>query len=197
MIKRVANKLFCPFVSSVIQLAVIYILFFQFFATPGYYKSSISNARIKARIESKLEMCKAGYFVSWIVIDSPHNYYFEDVIGFNSKPYSVKDLELNPFFNEESHHLDINTLRYLENFENGLAGYYDDLEFFKSYPAAYEIITKSVKNIKGVSISVVKDKKADLIYVFTLANTNEKGICDKEIMVRSLEDLSNYAKENL
>jgi hypothetical protein len=202
---KIKEKLFCPLVSSLFQIFILYILFFQFFETKDHYYSSISNARIKNKIESRINQCGKDYWLSWIVLDgnSPREkYFFQDVIGCSGKPgecaFSVKEAKLNKFYNEEFHKVDKKTYQFLSLIKNGVSAYYDDMAFLKDFPAISEVINHSNKTIYELGISVTKDFKRNLIYVFAMTNTSKKNKkCNKDQMIFILEDLSIYAKENL
>lgn len=203
--RKIKEKIFCPLVTSLIQIFILYVLFFQFFEIKDHYYSSISNARIKAKIESRINQCGKDYWLTWIVLDgnsSKEKYFFQDVIGCSSKPgdcaFSVKEAKLNKFYNEEFHKVDSKTYKFLTSIDNGVSGYYKDMTFLKNFPAINEVINNSNKTIYELGISVTKDVRRNLVYVFAMTNTSkENKKCDKDQMILILEDLSIYAKENL
>lgn len=206
IIRKLKEKLFCPLVSSLIQIFVLYILFFQFFEIKDHYYSSISNARIKAKIESRINQCGKDYWLTWIVLDgnnSKEKYFFQDVIGCvpnknGNCAFSVKEAKLNKFYNEEFHRVDKKTYEFLTSIENGVSGYYNDMSFLKKFPSIDEVLKNSNKTIYELGISVTKDIRRNLVYVFAMTNTSkENKSCDKNQMILILEDLSIYAKENL
>lgn len=206
LIRKIKEKLFCPLVTSLVQVFIIYFLFFQFFEIKDYYYSSISNARIKNKIESRINQCGKDYWLSWIVLDansSKQKYFFQDVIGCSPAKigdcaFSVKEAKLNKFYNEEFHKVDRKTYEFLTSIENGVSGYYKDMAFLKNFPAINEVINNSNKTIYELGISVTKDLRRNLVYVFTMTNTSSNNNkCDKDQMIFILEDLSTYAKENL
>jgi hypothetical protein len=204
--KKIKEKIFCPLVTSLIQIFILYVLFFQFFEIKDHYYSSISNARIKAKIESRINECGKDYWLTWIVLDgnsSKEKYFFQDVIGCSSEnkadcAFSVKEAKLNKFYNEEFHKVDKKTYEFLTSIDNGVSGYYKDMSFLKNFPAINEVIKNSNKTIYELGISVTKDLRRNLVYVFAMTNTSkENKKCDKDQMILILEDLSIYAKENL
>jgi hypothetical protein len=204
-IRKIKEKLFCPLVSSLVQVFILYVLFFQFFEIKDHYYSSISNARIRTKIESRINECGKDYWLTWIVLDgnsSKEKYFFQDVIGCSNKlgdcAFSVKETKLNKFYNEEFHKVDKKTYQFLTSIENGVSGYYKDMTFLKNFPAINEVINNSNKTIYELGISVTKDIRRNLVYVFAMTNTSkENKKCDKDQMIFILEDLSIYAKENL
>lgn len=206
IIRKLKEKLFCPLVSSLIQIFVLYILFFQFFEIKDHYYSSISNARIKAKIESRINQCGKDYWLTWIVLDgnnSKEKYFFQDVIGCapnknGNCAFSVKEAKLNKFYNEEFHRVDEKTYEFLTSIENGVSAYYNDMSFLKKFPSINEVLKNSNKTIYELGISVTKDIRRNLVYVFAMTNTSkENKSCDKDQMILILENLSIYAKENL
>lgn len=206
LLRKLKEKLFCPLVSSLIQIFVLYILFFQFFEIKDHYYSSISNARIKAKIESRINQCGKDYWLTWIVLDgnnSKEKYFFQDVIGCapnknGNCAFSVKEAKLNKFYNEEFHRVDEKTYEFLTSIENGVSAYYNDMSFLKKFPSINEVLKNSNKTIYELGISVTKDIRRNLVYVFAMTNTSkENKSCDKDQMILILEDLSIYAKENL
>lgn len=205
-LRKLKEKLFCPLVSSLIQIFVLYILFFQFFEIKDHYYSSISNARIKAKIESRINQCGKDYWLTWIVLDgnnSKEKYFFQDIIGCapnknGNCAFSVKEAKLNKFYNEEFHRVDEKTYKFLTSIENGVSAYYNDMSFLKKFPSINEVLKNSNKTIYELGISVTKDIRRNLVYVFAMTNTSkENKSCDKDQMILILEDLSIYAKENL
>lgn len=205
-LRKLKEKLFCPLVSSLIQIFVLYILFFQFFEIKDHYYSSISNARIKAKIESRINQCGKDYWLTWIVLDgnnSKEKYFFQDVIGCapnknGNCAFSVKEAKLNKFYNEEFHRVDEKTYEFLTSIENGVSAYYNDMSFLKKFPSINEVLKNSNKTIYELGISVTKDIRRNLVYVFAMTNTSkENKSCDKNQMILILENLSIYAKENL
>ena len=159
--KIIKEKIFCPLVTSLIQIFILYVLFFQFFEIKDHYYSSISNARIKAKIESRINECGKDYWLTWIVLDgnsSKEKYFFQDVIGCSSEnkadcAFSVKEAKLNKFYNEEFHKVDKKTYEFLTSIDNGVSGYYKDMSFLKNFPAINEVIknSKSPGQTDGVS----------------------------------------------
>lgn len=205
-LRKLKEKLFCPLVSSLIQIFVLYILFFQFFEIKDHYYSSISNARIKAKIESRINQCGKDYWLTWIVLDgnnSKEKYFFQDIIGCapnknGNCAFSVKEAKLNKFYNEEFHRVDEKTYEFLTSIENGVSAYYNDMSFLKKFPSINEVLKNTNKTIYELGISVTKDIRRNLVYVFAMTNTSkENKSCDKDQMILILEDLSIYAKENL
>lgn len=205
-IRKIKEKMFCPLVTAIMQICIIYVLFFQFFQIQDHYRSSISNARINSKIEDRINQCGKDYWISWIVLDANQTnkkYYFQDVIGCNpeklgSCAFSVKDQKLNQFYNEEYHRVDDSTYQFLISMDTGAAGYYDDISFIENFPAIKEAIGSSNKKVYSLGLSITKDLRKNVVYVFALTTTSEDNQrCDKQKIISILEDLSIYAKENL
>lgn len=204
MIRQLKDKLLCPLVSSLIQVTIIFVVFFEFYEFGDEYKSLVKRERITKRIETRVNECGQGYFISWLVIKNntlKNKFSFEDVIGcYKNKSdcsYSVKKLKLNKYYNEEYHKIDKQTYEFLSQLKPSAAAYFNDMNSLKDYPAIFEALENSNKNIYEIGLSAVKDIRHNLIYVFTLTNTTQLKTCNKDRIVYILEDLSTYAKENL
>jgi len=207
-LRKIKNKLWCPLISALIQIFMIMTIFMQFFEIKDHYYASISNANIKKKIESRVNQCGKDYWVSWIVLDgnvSKRKYYFQDVIGCNPNSkisgdcsFSVKNSKLNPFYNETYHKLDGKTYEFLMGMDTGLVAYYEDLSKLKVYKSMSNALDSSNKEIKSLGLSITKNIKRNIVYVFAMTKTgNSKMTCDKSDMINILEDLSTYAKEKL
>jgi hypothetical protein len=205
---KIKNKLWCPLVSACIQIFVIMTIFMQFFEIKDHYYASISNAGIKKKIEKRINQCGKDYWLSWIVLDgnvSKRKYYFQDVIGCNPESgikndcsFSVKNSKLNPFYNETYHKLDKNTYKLLMGMDTGLVGYYDNLTKLRTYKAMNEALNSFNKEIKVLGLTVTKNIKQNIVYVFAMTKTGDsKMTCNKSDIINILEDLSIYAKEKL
>lgn len=205
-INSIKNKIFCPLLTAIVQICIIYTLFFHFFSIQNHYKTSISNSRIKERIDNRIAICGKDYWISWMVLDANDNknrYFFQDVIGCNplkqgNCAFSVKDMKLNKFYNEEYHKVDDKTYEFLMKMDTGVAGYYEDVNFIKQFPSIYEVIKHSNKTINSIGISVTKDLRKNIVYVFSMTKTSKtNNSCSKQDVINTLEDLSIFAKENL
>lgn len=200
--KKLLKRLFCPLVNALLQFIILCVVCYLFCQPKKQYHNSIANARIKTKIENRINECGQDYWLSWLVLDG-NKYFFQDVIGCSANKkencsFSVKDAKLNQFYNEENHKVDRKTYEFLNSIENGVSGYYNDLSFLKDFTSINEAIQNTNKQIYELGISVVKDKKRNLIYVFTMTNTaKENTKCNKNKITYILEDLSIYAKENL
>jgi len=207
-LRRIASRLMCPLVSALIQIFVILILFVQFFEIKDHYYASMSNVSIRTKIEDRINQCGKDYWLSWIVLDgnvSKRKYYFQEVIGCNNDTgdgddcsYSVKETKLNPFYNESYHRLDNNTYKFLTNMDTGMVAYFEDVGKLNNYKAIKEALLSSNKKIDSLGLTVTKNIKRNIVYVFAMSKTGA-GVetCDKDRVVNILEDLSIYAKEKL
>ncbi len=168
------DKLWCPLVSSLIQLAIIGLVLFPLIA-----KSKLDTSKgfdnITKKVDEKLRVCGVNYWMSWLVLDANKKEFgFQDVRGFNlggTKIISPRTLQLNPYYNN-IHKIDQKTLKFLSKFETGAAGYYPDLSFFDDKPSAKEIINSANKKVDSVGISVTKDIFRNLVYVFIFSITS-------------------------
>lgn len=180
----------------------------QFFEIKDHYYASISDANIRKKIESRVNQCGKGYWISWIVLDgnvSKNKYYFRDVIGCNPNrtikgdcSYSVKSSKLNPYYNETYHKLDNTTYELLMGMDTGLVAYYKDFGKLKKYASMNEALSSSNKTIKALGLTITKNIRRNIVYVFTMSRTiDSKETCDKTDIINILEDLSIYAKGKL
>jgi len=207
IVRKTKDKLMCPLVSALIQITFLYIAFFQFFEVKDHYYSSISNASIKTKIENKINICGPDTWISWIVLDgnkSKNKYYFQDVIGCNVESkiknncaYSVKETRLNPFYNETYHKLDTDTYHFLEKMDTGMVAYFDDLKYLNEFKSINKALQSSNKDIKSIGLTVTKNVKKNIVYVFAMTNTKKETKCGKDKTISILEELSLYAKEKL
>lgn len=207
-IKNALSKLACPLTSALIQVFIILVIFMQFFEIRDQYHISINNAKIKRKIESKINQCGKDYWISWLVLDgnsSKKKYYFEEVMGCNEYStnnndcsFSVKNTKLNPFYNEIYHRLDSNTYELLTTMDTGMVAYFGDTTKIEPYKSMIDALEASNLEIKSLGVSVTRNIAQNLVYVFTISKTGESaGKCDKRKVVGILEELSIYAKENL
>lgn len=204
-ISRIRKKLWCPLLLGMIEITLIYIIFFNRFSLHPYdVDNSFSN--IKAKIESSIDECGKDYWISWLVLDtreSKDKYRFKDVVGCSPSKkincaFSVKDTKLNPFYNQKYHRLDSKTYDFLMKLEMGTAAYFRDMSFFEDYPTIKEILEKTNKPIEELSMSITRNFTGDIVYVFTMTSTSKKvTACKREKMINILEDLSLYAKQTL
>lgn len=203
---KIKNKIHSPLLYAVLQILLIFTIFFHIFNLQDHYRTSISNSRIKEKIENKIVACGKDYWISWMVLDandSKNRYYFQDVIGCNPQKqgncaFSVKEMKLNKFYNEEYHKVDDETYRFLMKMDTGIAGYYEDMNFLKQFPSIYEVVKKSNKTIQSIGITVTKDLRKNIVYVFSMTKTSKNNSsCSKQDIINTLEDLSIFAKENL
>lgn len=197
MIRKIKDKLFCPLVSALIQLVIIYTLFFKLIVLQNQYSFAITEDKIEEKIINKVNYCGKDYWISWLVIDKsiPKKYKFRNVIGCPSQSAScaVSIKNLNPFYKKE-YLIDDKTYDFLLNYKNGSAGYYNDINFFADMPSTLEIIRSTNKKVYSAGVSIVKNITGDPIYVFIMSNTSKNSKCGSDDVVRSLEDLSIYAK---
>jgi len=204
---RLRDRLLCPLVSALIQILVLYTIFFQFFEIKDHYYSSIANAKIKAHIEDKVNQCGRGTWISWLVVDgnvSRDRYYFQDVIGCRKDTeekgecaFSVKEAKLNPFYNAIYHKLDKCSVSFLNNIPSSEVAFFEDL---KALPCETLAIGVGASNSKllNMGITVTRNTRSNMVYIFTLSQTAPYSEdCPKSKRVTILEELSNYAKENL
>lgn len=213
--QKIKDKLLCPLVFAILQIVLIYSLFFEFFKIRSDYYSSISNDRIGAKIEEKINQCGKNYFIHWIVLDTEAKqsvngqifgkYYYEDLIGCNEMngksncAFSVKQQKLNTFYNKEHEIKDPNSLSIFNGMDTGNVLYCDDInECFKNNEAINDIMVNANKRAYSIGLTITKNNINHIVYIFAMTNTNKSNQkCDKKDVTKILEDLAIYAKGNL
>lgn len=204
ILRRIEEKLFCPIATIVICTTLSCFIFMNYMRHEGY-DLSVSDAKIKVKIENRINECGKDYWISWLVVDTgfwKNKYRFKDVMGCNpakaigSCAFSVVDTKLNPFYNEPFHMVDAKTYEFLNDIETGTAAYHKDLNKLNKYPAIREALESSNKHIYGVGISVSRNfLRRNIIYVFTMTTTSEEANkCDRNKVTSILEDLSLYTE---
>lgn len=205
------GKLLCPLTGAIISLVAVSYAFIMLFPEIAnkkevIYNRSIYDSRITKEIDNIVNSCGSGYFLSWIVFNEDSNnsrYYFQDVVGCageeKSCAISIKNLHLNKFYDQEYHKVDRSTLEFFNSMQTGLAGYYNDIDYLSSrYPTIAEIAHNTNKKIISTGITVTKDIRSNIIYVFTLANTSPTNSrCGQKEIVKHLEFLSTFAGDNI
>lgn len=205
--KNLFKKLACPLVSACIQLVIILAIFMEFFEIKDHYYTAISDAKIRKKMQERVSQCGKDFYISWLVLDgnkSKRKYYFKDVIGCNEQTkrktcaFSVKHLKLNSFYNQTYHKLDEETYNHLATMQTGLVGYYNNPKELVVFDSVNEALGSANKKITSIGLSVTKNIRKNLVYVFTMTKTNNHlGKCGKHEIVEILEDLSIYAKEKI
>lgn len=204
-LKSLYIKLTCPIVSAIIQLVVIYMIFFYIF--PSYdnrfYNYSINESKVKQQISDIVNKCGEGFFVSWLVLDTVNKdkYFFKDVIGCNHEKgincaTSIKDMKLNKYYDQE-HMIDNGTYNFINNFMTGDISYHDSFSDLNKYPTIKDALYNTNLPIYGMALTVVKNIKADILYVFTISDTINNNKCNKKNMTESLRNLALFAKKRL
>jgi len=200
---NIKNKLIQPLTIAIIQVAIIYYLFFSLFFTKDHYYFSLKKDIILNKIKQEVNQCGYGSWLSWIIVDTNENnknYYFEDVIGCNKLSdncsFSVKDQNLNPYYNKYNHKLDSKSYSLLSKMETGSVAYFNDVNNLKSYTSLYKAITNSNLKINNIGISITKDVRKNIVYIFTLTNTHINK-CDKYKTIDILEELSIFSRGNM
>jgi hypothetical protein len=209
--KNFLGKLLCPFTGAIVSLVAVSYTFVMLFSEIAnkkevIYNRSIYDSRITKEIDNIINDCGAGYFLSWIVFNEDSNnsrYYFQDVVGCAGESkncaISIKNLHLNKFYDQEYHKVDKNTLQFFNSMQTGLAGYYEDIDYLTGrYQTIAEIAKNTNKKIVSTGITVTKDARSNIIYVFTLTNTSlTNNKCGQKEVVRHLEFLSTFAGDNI
>lgn len=195
---KLLKHLICPAISTLL-FVVIYNSYLAI--NPDYQKRSIVRSGILAKMYDYSKKCQKDYWFTWLVVQD-NIVSYEDVIGYNpnadhNKVFSVKYTGLNPT-HWKIYPIDLNTQVLVRRFDTGLVGYYPDIEVLKPYKIIYQEIKKQNQNINKIVISVTKNVKKELIYVFTISfSGKELSKCSKDDIVNMGEWLSIYAKTHL
>lgn len=205
--RKISNLLLrirCPLTTCLIQLAVIAGICYYFSYNHYYY--SVSDSKIKTKINATINQCGEGYYISWIVLDTKYfhdKYFFQDVIGCNKNKagegcaFSVKDKKLNKFYNE-SHYIDDKSYHYLDKLDTGDVLYFTTTNDLYQYPSIYQALNSTNKKIFSGGITVIKNTFKNIVYIFALTETNaNKVTCNRHQITNYLEDISKFAKKNL
>lgn len=200
---NIKNNIALSFFLTIIQISILYALFFNLFLVKDHYFFSIKKDLITNKIKEELNQCGYGSWLSWIVVntkDSNKNYYFEDVLGCKKLSddcsFSVKNQNLNPYYSKYNHKLDDNSYKILSSMETGSVAYFSNIDSLKNYSSLYEAIINSNLKIKNIGISVTKDIRRNIVYIFTLTNTHANK-CGKYKSIEILEGLSIFSRGNM
>jgi len=200
---NIKNSIVFSLITTCIQLFVIYFLFFNLFFAKDHYFFSIKKDIIINKIKEEINQCGYGSWLSWIVVDTNEknrNYYFEDVIGCKKGndhcPFSVKDQNLNPYYNKYNHKLDDKSYLLLSEMDTGSVAYFNNISSLYNYSSLYDAIINSNLKINSIGISITKDIRRNIVYIFTLTNTHANK-CDKHNSIEILEKLSIFSRGNM
>jgi hypothetical protein len=202
LIKIIWNKIACPTTSALIQIAVIYILFFSLPTKTNYYQLNHAENRIITSIKKYAALCGQNDYWSWLVVDEINaRYAFKDVIGFDpnapvNKTFSVKDAGLNAAYNS-THEIDDDTMLLLSKMQDGYIGYYNDVHDINKLSSINKAINSTNREIQSLGFTIVRDKENKLVYVFLASKTDFTTGCDRKLIVDALSEISLSAKGGL
>jgi len=199
------NKLKCPFVVLMSQLLIIYAAYYFITQPTDYYKQHRNISIIKDNMNKVARTCGEGYFVSWLVMktsDLKDQFMFQDVIGCNKQmskncTFSVKGFNLNPFYNKTDHSIDRETYQFLLSIPDAEVAYFDDIQELNKYNTIKYINDNTNLQINNLSFTVIKNKKENIIYVFSLANTNKEDTCTRKKSTLLLKELAQQTKKGI
>jgi len=194
-----------------LMLMIFYMLFMEFYVRNRYYSETRRNNIITEKISEVVKGCGQYSFVSWMVLDDTKASFqknkveFVDVIGCVSNrnehcPVSVK-LSNKAYL--KTYYLGYDDADYLARLDDGLLVSCDLKDGELSCPEyTPNILRKMAKltnfKLTQVSYVVVRDFKANMIYIFTLSFTdNSIKTCTDQVGNSLLENLARTAKENL
>ena len=171
----------------------------------NYYDHHRKTITIEEGMSKVAKTCGEGYFVSWLVMktsDLKDQFMFQDVVGCNKQmskncTFSVKGFNLNPFYNKTDHSIDRETYQFLLNIPDAEVAYFNNIEELNKYNTIKYINDNTNLQINNLSFTVIKNKKENIIYVFSLANTNKKDTCTRKKSTLLLKELAQTAKEGI
>jgi hypothetical protein len=206
--KEILNYIKCPFAVFVVQIVLIAVIWFNLPIFPFYKKYSTPKfeSKIKKEMQKIVNQCGKGYYISWIEYDNRifrDRYFFKDVIGDNLDHHlpdlinSIKDKELNSFYSKP-HEVDYKTFDYIDQLDTGDVRSFKDIKDLKDLPSIYNALTNTNKKIYFGGLTVVRDIRIKVIYVFTLVSTGDfNNICDRNSITQYLEEIATITKNNL
>jgi hypothetical protein len=197
------DKLGIHFFIVLIQITLLICVYTYIISPKNFYIDHKNIATIKKNMGKLVNSCGSGYFASWLVMETSRkkeNFIFEDVIGCNYNHakdcvFSVKDLNLNPFYNKMEHKIDKKTYNFLSNIPDGEVAYFKDIKELEPYKTIENIIDNTNLPITNVSFTVIKNRKENIIYVFTLTNTNNSNLCNQKKSTILLKRLAKTTRE--
>ena len=206
-LKKFFKYIQCPFAVFSAQIILIAFFWFNLPLFPFYKK--FSTTKIESNIRNEMQQivnrCGENYYISWIEYENnlfKDEYFFKDVIGSNlASSYreninSVKLKELNSF-HSKTHKIDSKTFEYIYKLDTGDVRFFNNPREFEAFPAIYEALTSSNKKIYFGGLTVVRDVRARIIYVFTLVGTNKSNKnCNRNNITKNLEKIAESAKSN-
>lgn len=207
-LKKGIKFLKCPFAIFVFQIIIIAIIWFNLPLFPFYKKFSTPKfeSSIKKEMQKIVNRCGENYYISWIEYDNKifrDRYFFKDVIGDNFNHQtpelinSIKDKKLNSFYSK-SHDVDFKTFEYVNQLDTADVRYFEDIKDLKELPTIYEALTNTNSRIYFGGLTVVRDIRTKVIYIFTLVSTNKDNkICNRNSITQNLEEMAIIAKSNI
>jgi len=171
----------------------------------NYYDHHKKIITIEEGMNKVARACGEGYFVSWLSMDIKglkDQFLFKDVIGCNKQmskncTFNVKSLNLNPFYNKTDHKIDKETYKFLLNIPDAEVAYFKDIKELDKYKTIKYLNDNTNLQITNLSFTVIKNKKENIIYVFSLQNTNKKDTCTRKKSTLLLKELAQTAKEGI
>ena len=195
---KINKRIRCPLFWLLIQVSILYTAFFVYFPdSKKYYYNSLNDAIIKNNVDKIVNECGEGYFVSWLVLQvdkSKDKYFFKDFVGCDANhtpncSYSVKISSVDSFYNKKNNDVDHLTYSYLKSLDNGDVDF-PDRQTISRLPSMKHAVNKSKLGINLLGLTVIKDARNNIVYVFTLTNTTQNNICSKSRITEMLYGLS-------
>jgi len=171
----------------------------------NYYDHHKKIITVEEGMSKVAKTCGEGYFVSWLSMDIAglkDKFLFKDVVGCNKQmskdcTFSVKAFNLNQFYNKIDHKIDRKTYEFLLNIPDAEVAYFKDIKELNKYKTIKYINDNTNLQINNLSFTVIKNKRKNIIYVFSLANTNKKDTCTRKKSTLLLKELAQKTKEGI
>lgn len=202
-IKNFFKSLYCPIYSTFLYIGILYYINFNFMDIYDDFTLSTKEDRIKSQIYKIAESCRNDIWVSWLVHDTYSNYFrFKDVVGCAIDPnfagycgFSVKYNNLNENYHKNDFYLDDKTKKMLYNIKNGMVASFHDMEKLKELKTSKSLLMSTNKKIQTVYLTNYWSDNTKPIYTFIITQTAENTICNGDDIVKKLEDLYLFVKE--
>jgi hypothetical protein len=207
--KKIFEKLFCPLTAAIIQMTILFFLFFNFnyieLSNINPFQQNIFFTRkVIKNIKEEIVKCDDSNFVSWIILDNNYNFfYFKDVIGLDldHEPFSVKSLKLNDFYFKRHPIENYQTSIIFSKLKSGNSSYYEDNAInilSKNNPTIKNILENSNHEITKLAFTILQQPKDNLTHIFiitSILNPDDKiKRCHGREMLKIVENIARKVK---
>ena len=162
------------------------------------YDIEVTDQKIKQEMIKVAKSCGEGYYLFWFLMDSREfrlkdSFVVKDIVESN---YCDKSFgKCHPNY-QESYILDYKSKIFLDKLKDNKV-YNPAISTLASYSSFRKILGKAKNPIQDLSLTIVRDKKRNLIYLFSLSRTTENISCNQDYIESGLLNISNIAKGNI